>query len=113
MDAEPAERPAELNEGQPEKQGENPASSDPSAFEGPEDAFAKVGAAYGAGVVKPLNHTSPSDKRKLILPALICSDSRVLVASTDSRPMAACKAGAQFRLVLYGLLMLRAVQRCL
>jgi len=44
MDAEPAKRPAELNEGQPEKQNENPASSD-SAFEDPEDAFAKVGAA--------------------------------------------------------------------
>ena len=38
MDAEPAKRPAELNEGQPEKQNENPASSD-SAFEDPEDAF--------------------------------------------------------------------------
>src|SRR6516162_3292227 len=44
MDAEPAKRPAELNEGQPETQGANPASSD-SAFEDPEDAFAKVGAA--------------------------------------------------------------------
>jgi len=43
-DAEPAKRPAELNEGQPQKQNENPASSD-SAFEDPEDAFAKVGAA--------------------------------------------------------------------
>ena len=45
MDAEPAKRPAELNEGQPEKQNENPASSDSPGFEDPEDAFAKVGAA--------------------------------------------------------------------
>jgi len=45
MDAEPAKRPAELNEGQPAKQGENLASSDSPGFEDPEDAFAKVGAA--------------------------------------------------------------------
>jgi hypothetical protein len=32
MDAEPAEQPAELNEGRPERQGENPASSDSRAF---------------------------------------------------------------------------------
>src|SRR5437667_2371710 len=44
-DAEVAQSPAEVNEGQPEKQGENPASSDRSAFEGPEHGFAKVGAA--------------------------------------------------------------------
>ena len=37
MDAEPAKQPAELNEGQPDKQGENPASSDRRAFEDPED----------------------------------------------------------------------------
>ena len=34
MDAEPAKQPAELNEGQPDKQGENPASSDGRAFVG-------------------------------------------------------------------------------
>jgi len=44
-DAEVAQSSAEVNEGQPEKQGENPASSDRSAFEGPEHGFAKVGAA--------------------------------------------------------------------
>jgi hypothetical protein len=44
MDAEPAKRPAELNEGQPEKQSENPASSD-SAFEDPEDGVGKDEAA--------------------------------------------------------------------
>jgi hypothetical protein len=31
MDAEPAKRPAELNEGHPENQGESPASSDSHA----------------------------------------------------------------------------------
>ena len=41
MDAEPAKRPTELNEGQPEKQNENPASSD-SAFEDPEDVVERV-----------------------------------------------------------------------
>ena len=44
-DAEPAARPAELNEGQPEKQGENPASSDSRAFENPEGGVGKVEAA--------------------------------------------------------------------
>ena len=43
MDAEPAKQPAEPNEGYPEKQGENPASSDSHAFEGPEDGVRKVG----------------------------------------------------------------------
>jgi hypothetical protein len=42
---EPAKRPAELNEGQPEKQGENPASSDSRAFQDPEDGVGKVEAA--------------------------------------------------------------------
>ena len=41
MDAEPAKQPAELNEGQPEKQGEKPASSDNRAFEDPEDGVGK------------------------------------------------------------------------
>ena len=41
MDPEPAKRPAEVNEGQPEKQGENPASSDGRAFEDPEDGVGK------------------------------------------------------------------------
>jgi hypothetical protein len=45
VDAEPAKRPAELNEGQPEKQGENPASSDSPAFEDPEDGVGKDEAA--------------------------------------------------------------------
>ena len=45
MDAELAKRPAELNDGQPEKQGENPASSDRGAFEDPEDGVGKVEAA--------------------------------------------------------------------
>ena len=45
MDAEPAKRPAELNEGQPEKQGENLASSDTRAFEEPEDDVGKDEAA--------------------------------------------------------------------
>jgi|SRR5215469_1414456 len=40
-DAEPAKFPAELNEGQPEKQGEN----DSRAFEDPEDGVGKVEAA--------------------------------------------------------------------
>ena len=44
-DAEPAKFPAELNEGQPEKQGENDASSDSRAFEDPEDGVGKVEAA--------------------------------------------------------------------
>jgi len=44
-DAEPAKRPAELNEGQPEKQGENPASNDSSAFEDPQDGVGKDEAA--------------------------------------------------------------------
>lgn len=45
MAAEPAEQPAELNEGRPEKQGENPASSDSRAFEDPEDGVGKDEAA--------------------------------------------------------------------
>ena len=45
MDAEVAKSPAEINEGQPEKQGENPASSDSRAFEDPEDGVGKVEAA--------------------------------------------------------------------
>jgi len=45
MDAGPAKRPAELNEGQPEKQGENPASSDSRAFEDSEDGVGKDKAA--------------------------------------------------------------------
>ena len=45
MDAEPAKRPAELNEGQPEKQGESPASTDSRAFEDPEDGVEKDEAA--------------------------------------------------------------------
>jgi hypothetical protein len=44
-DAEQAKRPAELNEGQPEKQGENSASSDSRPFEDPEDGVGKVEAA--------------------------------------------------------------------
>jgi hypothetical protein len=42
VDAEPAKQPAELNEGQPEKQGKNPASSDSRAFEDPEDDVGKM-----------------------------------------------------------------------
>jgi len=45
MDAEPAKRPAELNGGQPGKQGENPASSDSRAFQDPEDGVGQVEAA--------------------------------------------------------------------
>jgi hypothetical protein len=45
MDPELAKQPAELNEGQPEKQGENPASSDSRAFEDPEDGVGKDEAA--------------------------------------------------------------------
>jgi len=45
MDAEPAKRPAELNEGQPEKRGENLASSDSGAFEDPQDGVGKDEAA--------------------------------------------------------------------
>jgi len=41
----PAKRPAELNEGQPEKRGENPASSDSRAFEDPQDGVGKDEAA--------------------------------------------------------------------
>ena len=41
MDAEPAKRPAERNEGQPDKQGENAASSDSPAFEDSEDGVGK------------------------------------------------------------------------
>ena len=99
MDAEPAKRHAELNEGQPEKLGENPTSSDPSGFRGSRRCVRRGWLRILAGVVKPLNHNSPSGKRKLIFPVLICSGSRVLVGSTDSRPMAACKAGTQFRFV--------------
>jgi hypothetical protein len=44
-DAELVQPPAELNEGQPEKQGENPVSSDSGAFEDPEDAVGKDEAA--------------------------------------------------------------------
>jgi len=39
MDADPAKRPAELNDGQPEKPGEPPASR--RAFEDPEDGGRK------------------------------------------------------------------------
>jgi hypothetical protein len=46
MDPEPRKRPAELKEGRPEKQGENPASSDSRAFEDPEDGVGKDEAAY-------------------------------------------------------------------
>ena len=45
MAAEPAKQPAELNAGQPEKQGENSASSDSRAFEDPEDGVGKDEAA--------------------------------------------------------------------
>ena len=45
MDTEPAKRPAEVNEGQPEKQGDNPSSTDSRAFEDPEDGVGKVEAA--------------------------------------------------------------------
>ena len=45
MDVEPTKRPAELNEGQPEKQGETPASSDRRAFEDPDDGVGKDEAA--------------------------------------------------------------------
>jgi hypothetical protein len=45
MDTEPAKRPADLNEGQPERQGENPASSESRACEDPEDGVGKVAAA--------------------------------------------------------------------
>ena len=45
MDAEQAKQPAELNEGRPEKPGENPASSDSRAFEDPEDGVGKDEAA--------------------------------------------------------------------
>src|SRR5215472_6263055 len=45
MAAEPAKQPAELNTGQPQKQGENPASSDSRAFEDPEDGLGKDEAA--------------------------------------------------------------------
>jgi len=45
MDAEPAKGPAALNEGQREKQDENPVSSDSRAFEDPEDGVEKVEAA--------------------------------------------------------------------
>jgi len=44
-DAELAKSPAEVNEGHPEKQGENPASSDSRAFEDPEDGLGKDEAA--------------------------------------------------------------------
>jgi len=43
-DAEPAKQHAELNEGQHEKQGENP-TSDSRAFEDPEDGVGKDEAA--------------------------------------------------------------------
>jgi hypothetical protein len=45
MDAEPANRPAGLNEGQREKQDENPASGDSCAFEDPKDGVGKDEAA--------------------------------------------------------------------
>jgi len=45
MAAEPAKQPAELNTGQPQKQSENPASSDSRAFEDPEDGLGKDEAA--------------------------------------------------------------------
>ena len=45
MEAEPAKQPAELKEGQPEQQGENPTASDRRAFEDPEDGDGKVEAA--------------------------------------------------------------------
>ena len=45
MDAEPTKRPAELNEEQPEKRGENLASSDSGAFEDPQDGVGKDEAA--------------------------------------------------------------------
>ena len=44
-DAELANPPAEVNSGQADKQGENPGSSDTSAFEDPEDGVGKVEAA--------------------------------------------------------------------
>ena len=44
-DAELAQLPGEVNEGQPEKQGEHPASSDRRAFEDPEDGVGKDEAA--------------------------------------------------------------------
>src|SRR5215472_8703618 len=66
MDGEPAKRPAELNEGQPEKLGENPTSSDPSGFRGSRRCVRKGWRRILAGVVKPLNHNGPSGKRKLI-----------------------------------------------
>ena len=42
MDAELAKSPAELNEGQPEKHGENPASSGSGAFEDPENGVGRL-----------------------------------------------------------------------
>ena len=44
-DAELAKSPAKVNQGQPEKQGENPASGDSRAFEDPEDGVGKNEAA--------------------------------------------------------------------
>jgi len=41
MDAELTKSPAELDQGQPEKQGENPAFTDTRAFEHPEDGVGK------------------------------------------------------------------------
>ena len=61
MDAEPAKRPAELNEGQPEKQGENPASSDSRAFEDPEDG---VGKAEAASTLAWFYHASQGVNKK-------------------------------------------------
>ena len=54
MAAEPAKQPAELNTGQPEKQGENSASSDSRAFEDCSVFPAcRIGAGFGDNNLQP------------------------------------------------------------
>jgi len=64
-DAEPAKRPAELDQGQPEKPGENPASSDSRAFEDPEDGVGRLRRHRGwRGFTTPARASTKSDFAK-------------------------------------------------